>query len=113
MNKNFFAFILLASVLPAAAWADVVQMPACSSSTAAATALPHKCQSMSQVVKQFGEPQTKHAPVGGSSEKQPPITRWDYSGFSVFFEHSHVINAVEPDQRPEVHHVDQLKPTAQ
>jgi hypothetical protein len=24
----------------------------------------------------------------------PPITRWDYAGFSVFFEHDRVIDAV-------------------
>jgi hypothetical protein len=31
----------------------------------------------------------KHPTVG-----QPPITRWDYAGFSVFFEHDRVIHAV-------------------
>jgi hypothetical protein len=25
---------------------------------------------------------------------QPPITRWDYAGFAVFFEHDRVIDAV-------------------
>ena len=25
---------------------------------------------------------------------KPPITRWDYDGFSVYFEHQHVIHAV-------------------
>ena len=113
MNKNFFAFILLASLLPAAARADVVQMPAGGSAASVPATVPHKGQTMSQVVKQFGEPQVKHPAVGGGSPKQPPITRWDYNGFSVFFEHSHVVDSVVPGERPEVKLEDQLKPAAQ
>ena len=30
----------------------------------------------------------------GGAPKHPPITRWDYEGFSVYFEHQHVIHAV-------------------
>jgi hypothetical protein len=105
MNKKFFAFIVLAAALPAAAHADKLQMSGSGTSSMA----PHKGQTMAQVVKQFGEPQTKHAPVGGSNEKQPPITRWDYPGYSVFFEHSHVVDSVVPDMRPEVQHTDKLK----
>lgn len=113
MNKKLFAFILLATALPAAVRADVVQMPAGGTSAAASTAVPRKGQTMSQVVKQFGEPQTKHPAVGGGSDRQPPITRWDYSGFSVFFEHSHVVDSVIPGERPEIKHEDQLKPAGQ
>jgi hypothetical protein len=32
--------------------------------------------------------------VGGSAVEQPPITRWDYPAFSVYFEHDRVIHAV-------------------
>ena len=46
---------------------------------------------MTQVEAKFGAPVTKHDAVG-----QPPITRWDYPGFSVFFEHDRVIDAVRP-----------------
>jgi hypothetical protein len=44
---------------------------------------------MSEVEKRFGAPATRHPTVG-----QPPITRWDYAGFSVFFEGDRVIHAV-------------------
>jgi hypothetical protein len=44
---------------------------------------------MTQVEAKFGAPVTKHDAVG-----QPPITRWDYAGFSVFFEHDRVIDSV-------------------
>jgi hypothetical protein len=44
---------------------------------------------MAAVEARFGAPATKHAAVG-----DPPITRWDYSGFSVFFEHNLVLHSV-------------------
>ena len=50
---------------------------------------PRRGSSMSQVEAKFGAPVTKHDAVGA-----PPITRWDYAGFSVFFEHDRVIDSV-------------------
>lgn len=56
--------------------------------------LPRRGLLMNQVEAQFGAPATKHAPVGGGSPQQPPITRWSYPDFTVYFENSHVVNAV-------------------
>jgi hypothetical protein len=56
--------------------------------------LPRRGSLMSQVETQFGAPQQRHAPVGGGLPQHPPITRWDYPAFSVYFEHDHVVNAV-------------------
>jgi len=50
--------------------------------------------SMAQVEAQFGAPQQKFAAVGGGSSSTPPITRWKYGQFTVYFENSHVVNAV-------------------
>jgi hypothetical protein len=50
---------------------------------------PKRGSTMTEVEKHFGAPVEKHPTVG-----QPPITRWDYTGFSVFFEHDRVIHAV-------------------
>jgi outer membrane protein assembly factor BamE (lipoprotein component of BamABCDE complex) len=50
---------------------------------------PKRGSTMTQVEAKFGAPTTKHDAVGS-----PPITRWDYAGFSVFFEHDRVIDAV-------------------
>jgi hypothetical protein len=50
---------------------------------------PARGMSMRAVEERFGAPATRHATVG-----QPPITRWDYETFSVFFEHDKVIHAV-------------------
>lgn len=72
--------------------------------------LPRKGQDMGLVAKEFGEPKTKYPAVGGGQPRQPPITRWDYEAFSVFFENSHVVDAVIPDHPSEIHHKDELKP---
>jgi len=56
--------------------------------------LPARGTLMSQVESQFGAPSVKHPAVGGGSAVQPPITRWDYPTFSVYFENNHVVNAV-------------------
>ena len=55
---------------------------------------PKRGLTMDQVEKQFGAPATRHPTVGGSSPQQPPITRWDYNGFSVFFERDRVVHSV-------------------
>ncbi len=50
---------------------------------------PARGATMAAVEAKFGAPQTRHDAVG-----TPPITRWDYAGFSVFFEHDRAIDAV-------------------
>ncbi|MFT3905722.1 MAG: hypothetical protein QM718_05410 [Steroidobacteraceae bacterium] len=52
-------------------------------------ATPTRGITMASVEKKFGAPAEKHAAVG-----KPPITRWDYPTFSVFFEYERVIHAV-------------------
>ena len=55
---------------------------------------PHRGDTMKVVEQKFGQPTERHAAVGGASGAQPPITRWDYPHFSVFFEKERVIHAV-------------------
>ena len=50
---------------------------------------PARGSLMKTVEKQFGAPTTRHPTVG-----KPPITRWDYPNFSVFFEGDRVIDTV-------------------
>lgn len=56
--------------------------------------LPQRGRTMSQVEARFGAPMEKRGPVGGDRPQHPPITRWVYPQFSVYFEHQHVIDAV-------------------
>ena len=50
---------------------------------------PHNGNSMSQVRAQFGNPVTEVPAVG-----DPPISRWEYDGFSVFFENDLALHTV-------------------
>jgi hypothetical protein len=52
-------------------------------------ARPSPGMTMQKVEQKFGAPAERHAAVGA-----PPITRWDYQNFSVFFENDRVIHAV-------------------
>jgi hypothetical protein len=51
--------------------------------------LPANGLKQAEVRARFGEPAATHAPVG-----DPPITRWDYDGWSVYFEHDLVLFTV-------------------
>jgi hypothetical protein len=55
---------------------------------------PRPGMSMQAVESAYGAPAERHAAVGGSAVEQPPITRWDYPSFSVYFENERVIHAV-------------------
>jgi hypothetical protein len=52
-------------------------------------ARPSPGMTMQKVEEKFGAPAERHSAVGA-----PPITRWDYQNFSVFFENDRVIHAV-------------------
>jgi len=58
-------------------------------------AAPSRGMSMSQVASKFGDPVTKIPAVG-----QPPISRWEYPGFVVYFERDHVIHSVVSASAP-------------
>ena len=62
----------------------------------AAVALPSRGSSMAQVESRFGAPSQKLAPISGPNSRKynPPITRWIYPGYEVYFEYNHVIDAV-------------------
>jgi hypothetical protein len=61
----------------------------------AGVAAPARGMTMTQVESKFGDPVTKVPAVG-----KPPISRWEYSGFVVYFEHDHVIHSVVSGSGP-------------
>ncbi len=107
MRPIFLALAILLPSLPAA-YADVLEMPV--ADNGAPVSKPYKGSTMKAVLHSFGSPSKKYAPVGGSSRHQPPITRWDYPGFSVFFEHDHVVDAVVPGRPPALQRTEELQP---
>jgi len=50
---------------------------------------PTRGMTQASVQSKYGSPASIKAPVG-----EPPITRWEYTDFVVFFEHDKVIHAV-------------------
>jgi hypothetical protein len=84
-TSNWLLPALAALALSGAALADELKVPA----PAAAADKPTSGMSMDKVEAKYGAP-LKRVPAIG----EPPITRWEYPGFVVFFEHSLVIHTV-------------------
>jgi hypothetical protein len=81
--------ILLLLALGAAGPALAETLSTDTGNPAAAADRPHRGSTMTQVESQYGAPTNRHAAVG-----TPPITRWDYPQFSVYFENDRVLHAV-------------------
>lgn len=83
------ATLLLASV----AHADTfdVRRNAAQSSNAG---LPSRGMSMTQVEQRYGAPVDKLPTAGGDAPRHPPINRWRYNGYTVYFERNRVIHSV-------------------
>lgn len=57
--------------------------------------LPSLGMKRAEVRDRWGEPLRRYGAVGN-----PPISRWEYAEFEVYFEYDHVIHAVVPHQAP-------------
>lgn len=55
---------------------------------------PVRGMSMEEVIQQQGEPVSKKGPVGN-----PPVSRWIYKDFSIYFEDGTVIHAVKNNKK--------------
>ena len=92
IRSVMFAFSL-AILFAGPACADTLLMDNVQS--APQVVMPHRGMSMDAVRAEFGNPVTEHAPVPtNEGPLHPPITRWDYGGYSVFFENSTVLHSV-------------------
>lgn len=83
---------LLLITLPAQA--DTLVIPLGQQAGQAAVTLPQRGMSTTSVTQQHGEPVRRHGAVG-----DPPISRWDYADFSVYFEHGKVVHSVRQHRR--------------
>jgi hypothetical protein len=86
--------MLAALLLASAAYADTLLIDGIDVDKASAQARPKPGMSMTAVESSYGNPAQRHAAVGGTNPQQPPITRWDYAAFSVYFENERVIHSV-------------------
>ena len=83
MGKIFTALALATAVY----WPATVQ-------AASDEDVPGRGMSKAEVRAQFGEPRHTRPSVG-----KPPITRWDYDGFSVYFENDTTLHSVREKER--------------
>lgn len=63
--------------------------------------LPSRGMSMTQVEAKFGAPSERLDPRGGQKRDWPTINRWTYPTFTVYFEHSRVIDVVMTKASPD------------
>ncbi|MBB5208437.1 hypothetical protein [Chiayiivirga flava] len=56
--------------------------------------MPARGISMQQVESRWGAPMQRLDPRGGQKPQWPVINRWVYPEFTVYFEHSHVVDVV-------------------
>ena len=87
------AIALSAQMIPHTAQADILAIGSNAQVLKKAN-MPQHGQSMKVVRNKFGTAQRVKTSKGKVTKRNPKITRWDYSGFSVFFENSHVIHSV-------------------
>ncbi len=48
---------------------------------------------MAQVEQRYGAPVDKMPTAGGDAPRHPPINRWRYNGYTVYFERNRVIHS--------------------
>ncbi|HUF73112.1 MAG TPA: hypothetical protein VMR74_09455 [Gammaproteobacteria bacterium] len=73
----------------AVAEADTLLIDGVEISQTTRTDRPSRGETKARVEERFGQPSLTVAAVG-----DPPISRWEYPSFVVYFEHDHVIHAV-------------------
>jgi hypothetical protein len=82
------AFLLTCAMASTSLYADVLPMPI-SNNVSESADIPELGIDMQRVEAQYGEPSQRLEAVG-----EPPITRWIYPTFTVFFEHDKVLHSV-------------------
>ena len=89
MNYCRFVLLFLTLILITSGpvSADVLLIDGIQSAPAIQT--PPNGLSMAKVRQQFGEPAQEVPAVG-----EPPISRWEYNGYTVYFEHDLVLHSV-------------------
>ncbi|MGA2188577.1 MAG: hypothetical protein ABSH33_08605 [Steroidobacteraceae bacterium] len=94
-HRNLLVAAVLAAGLTGLAgiaqpvWAETIATDSGIAVKESDVATPARGMTMDQVASKFGAPVNKIPAVG-----KPPISRWEYPGFVVYFEHEHVIHSV-------------------
>jgi hypothetical protein len=87
MKTLWIPILLLAT--PITGMSQVLLIDAIQDEQRSSLPRPMNGATMSEVEHQFGAPRSRHGPVG-----DPPIVRWDYAEFTVYFEYDKVLTTV-------------------
>lgn len=91
MNIFIPVFMIISlSLFASPLHADVIKIPIGEQNSDSNLQLPQRGMLREAVIKNFGKPLKEYPAIGN-----PPITRWSYDGFDVYFEYNHVINSVK------------------
>ena len=94
LRHALLPILLFITLLPTEGIPDALRIPPVQK-PADWVKMPGNGMTMEKVEKWFGSPMKKYQSVGN-----PPITRWDYPDYSVYFEGDQVITSVyRPDTR--------------
>jgi len=88
IKRTFWLIAAISAV--SLAHADTLLLDGVEGSARTATERPVRGMSMAAVESSYGAPSTRTGAIG-----EPPISRWDYPAFTVYFEFDHVVHAVE------------------
>lgn len=110
--RIFLAMITAFALCQAAQGADLHKLErtttqvATSSSHGVRTAakLPPRGTTKAQARARLGDPVRIHGAIG-----QPPIARWDYANYVLYFENNRLLDVVIPGQPVPLVHEDQLR----
>ncbi|MES2818451.1 MAG: phosphodiesterase [Pseudomonadota bacterium] len=86
-------YLLLVLLMPLACAAETLEIPIGQQGAGQQQGLPVRGNTQGSVLERFGLPDEEHPAVG-----QPPISRWDYREFSVYFESGRVVDSVRHHQ---------------
>ena len=91
MDPRMIRVILISAalILSTMTSADVLRMEGLNGKVIQAKSLPRRGMTKATVSSRYGQPQHKKAAVG-----DPPISRWDYPGYSVYFEYNIVLHTL-------------------
>jgi len=87
-SLRVIAIVLASTFIGGQAIAEEIRVPVGQQSKHSVVA-PKTGLAQSDVLSQFGAPNNRSASVGS-----PPISRWEYSKFYVYFEYDRVIHSV-------------------
>ena len=89
LRSSVFAILLTILGAPITVFSDTLLIDELDSAKTSTSSRPARGMSMDKVASTWGEPASRIGPVG-----DPPIARWEYDDFVVYFEYQYVIHSV-------------------